>query len=237
MNDHNLVMNLIQPKDDRRIQHLLDSPLFLMEDNLVLYTHAHQGAHTALRPWCQFPRWGPQSPPATPTHSLTWHGFPSLVPVWCRKELVGSCFFSAQSHLAHTDTHTHTLTSMSNSLPKGFSVGSVELLMNWNSICCTLLLSSRYPLSVFFNFLHIVVIINKILPFEMENKYELLYNVLKQYVWWNQIWSWETDWSFKGNVRQCTGAYWYVSTGFGFPYSLLKERKRHTHIHGFHIWF
>lgn len=133
-------MNLIQPKDDRRVQHLLDSPLFLMEDNLVLYTHAHQGAHTALRPWCQFPRWGPQSPPTTPTHSLTWHGFPSLVPVWCRKELVGSCFFSAQSHLAHTRTYsTHT----SNPLLEGFSVSSIELLMNC-TICCTLL----YPLFI-----------------------------------------------------------------------------------------
>lgn len=46
--------------------------------------------------------------PNNPTHSLTWLGFPFLIPVRCRQELVGSWLFSAQApKLTLTHIHTH----------------------------------------------------------------------------------------------------------------------------------
>lgn len=70
----------------------------------VLYTHAHQGAHMALRSWCQFPRWAPKAPyhpPHTP-----WPGMDS--PAWCQFGVGRSRWAAASFLLSHHQAHRHT---------------------------------------------------------------------------------------------------------------------------------
>lgn len=51
-------------------QHLLDLPLLLNEDNLVLYTHAYRAAHTVPLAWVPVSHMGPQKLPHHP-HTLS----------------------------------------------------------------------------------------------------------------------------------------------------------------------